>query len=54
VGFYEDRIVPHLVNWAMRNRRLHSYRERVTSAAEGRVSPFAAVLRFSPYFCAGK
>jgi ubiquinone/menaquinone biosynthesis C-methylase UbiE len=37
VGFYEDRIVPSLVNWAMRNRRLQPYRERVTSAAEGRV-----------------
>jgi ubiquinone/menaquinone biosynthesis C-methylase UbiE len=37
VGFYEDRIVPSLVNWAMRNRRLQPYRERVTSGAEGRV-----------------
>jgi len=37
VGFYADRIVPHLVNWAMRNQQLRPYRERVTSAAEGRV-----------------
>lgn len=37
MGFYEDRIVPSLVNWAMRNRRLRPYRERVISAAEGRV-----------------
>jgi ubiquinone/menaquinone biosynthesis C-methylase UbiE len=37
VGFYKDRIVPHLVHWAMRNRQLQPYRERVTSAAEGRV-----------------
>jgi ubiquinone/menaquinone biosynthesis C-methylase UbiE len=37
VGFYEDRIVPCLVSWAMRNRQLQPYRERVTSAAEGRV-----------------
>src|SRR5215470_5585677 len=37
MGFYEDRIVPHLVNWAMRNPQLQPYRERVTSAAEGRV-----------------
>jgi ubiquinone/menaquinone biosynthesis C-methylase UbiE len=37
MGFYTDRIVPHLVYWAMRNRQLQPYRERVTSAAEGRV-----------------
>jgi ubiquinone/menaquinone biosynthesis C-methylase UbiE len=37
VGFYEDRILPHLVNLTMRNRRLMPYRERVISAAEGRV-----------------
>jgi len=37
VGFYEDHILPHLVNLTMRNRRLVPYRERVISAAEGRV-----------------
>ena len=37
MSFYADRIVPHLVNLAMRNRRLLPYRERVISAAEGRV-----------------
>jgi ubiquinone/menaquinone biosynthesis C-methylase UbiE len=37
MGFYEDRILPHLINLAMRNRRLIPYRERVISAAEGRV-----------------
>lgn len=37
MGFYEDRILPHLVNLTMRNRRLVPYRERVMSAAEGRV-----------------
>jgi ubiquinone/menaquinone biosynthesis C-methylase UbiE len=37
VGFYQNRIVPHLVNWAMRNRQLRPYRERVTSTATGRV-----------------
>ena len=36
MGFYKDRIVPHLVYWAMRNQQLQPYRERVTSAAEGR------------------
>jgi ubiquinone/menaquinone biosynthesis C-methylase UbiE len=37
VGFYQNRIVPHLVNWAMGDRRFEPYRERVISAAEGRV-----------------
>jgi len=37
MGFYCDRVVPHLVNLTMRNRRLMPYRERVISAAEGRV-----------------
>lgn len=37
MGFYEQHIVPHLVNLAMRNRQLAPYRERVLSQAEGRV-----------------
>jgi ubiquinone/menaquinone biosynthesis C-methylase UbiE len=37
MGFYSDRVVPHLVHLAMRNRRLVSRRERVISAADGRV-----------------
>src|SRR5437764_15109349 len=37
VGLYEERILPHLVNLAMRNRRLIPYRERLISMAEGRV-----------------
>lgn len=37
MGFYDDCILPHLVNLAMRNRRLILYRERVIAAAEGRV-----------------
>ncbi len=37
MGFYQDRILPHLVNLAMRNRRLVPYRERVISATQGRV-----------------
>ena len=37
MGFYEERVLPHLVNLAMRNRRLMPYRERAISAAEGRV-----------------
>src|SRR5437867_11767930 len=37
MGFYQDHIVPHLVNLAMRNRELVPYRERIASLAEGRV-----------------
>ena len=37
MGFYQDRIVPHLVNLSMRNSRLAPYRERIASQAEGRV-----------------
>ena len=37
MSFYRDRVLPYLINLAMRNRRLLPYRERVLSAAEGRV-----------------
>jgi ubiquinone/menaquinone biosynthesis C-methylase UbiE len=37
MGFYDDHIVPHLVNLAMRNRQLAPYRERTLAQAEGRV-----------------
>lgn len=37
MGFYDERVVPHLINWAMRNRHLHPYRERLLSQARGRV-----------------
>ncbi len=37
MGFYRDRIVPHLVHLSMRNRQLLPRRERVVSAAAGRV-----------------
>jgi ubiquinone/menaquinone biosynthesis C-methylase UbiE len=37
MGFYQDRILPHLVNVSMRNSRLAPYRERIVSQAEGRI-----------------
>jgi len=37
MGFYEDRILPHLIASTMRHRELIPYRQRVISAAEGRV-----------------
>jgi len=37
VSFYNEHILPHLINLSMRNRELRPYRERVLSRAEGRV-----------------
>jgi hypothetical protein len=37
MGFYQNHIVPHLVNLAMRNCQLAPYRERIVRRAEGRV-----------------
>jgi len=37
MSFYDDYILPHLINLAMRNRELLPYRERVLSSARGRV-----------------
>jgi ubiquinone/menaquinone biosynthesis C-methylase UbiE len=35
--FYQDRVVPYLINLAMRNRQFAPYRERTMALAEGRV-----------------
>ena len=37
MGVYQEHIMPHLVNLAMRNRQLAPYRERTIRLAEGRV-----------------
>ncbi len=37
MSFYQERVLPHVINLAMRNRELLPYRERVISAAQGRV-----------------
>ena len=37
MGFYDARILPHLIDLSMRNRELRPYRERVISQAAGRV-----------------
>jgi hypothetical protein len=37
MGVYQEHIVPHLVNLAMRNRQLAPYRGRTIRLAEGRV-----------------
>lgn len=35
--FYDDRVLPYLVHWSMRQPALVAYRRRVLSAARGRV-----------------
>jgi hypothetical protein len=37
MGFYNDFILPRLINLAMRNKELRPFRERVIGAAEGGV-----------------
>jgi len=37
MGFYQDQIVPLLINLAMRHRKVAEYRGRVVPAAAGRV-----------------
>jgi len=37
MSFYDNHILPHLINLAMRNRELLPYRERVVSSARGKV-----------------
>ena len=37
MSIYNDHILPHVINLAMRNRELGPYRERVVSQARGRV-----------------
>jgi ubiquinone/menaquinone biosynthesis C-methylase UbiE len=37
MGFYQDQIVPLLINLAMRHRKVAEYRGRVVPAADGRV-----------------
>jgi len=37
MGFYNDRVLPHLLNLGMRNKDLVTYRRRLVPAAAGRV-----------------
>jgi ubiquinone/menaquinone biosynthesis C-methylase UbiE len=37
MGFYNNHILPHVINLAMRSRELDPYRRRVVSQAQGRV-----------------
>jgi ubiquinone/menaquinone biosynthesis C-methylase UbiE len=42
MGFYERMILPHLLDWAMRDRHLASYRSLALKAAEGLVLEIGA------------
>lgn len=42
MGIYHDRVVPHLINLAMRSGHLTPYRQRVVASAEGRVLEIGA------------
>ena len=37
MGFYNDALLPHLLDRSIRNGVLHEYRRRVVGAAAGRV-----------------
>ncbi len=37
MSFYQEHVLPYLLNLAMRNRELAAYRRRVVPAAAGRV-----------------
>ena len=37
MGFYDDHVLPHVINLAMRNRDLLPYRKRALAEADGRV-----------------
>src|ERR1700704_3725479 len=37
MGFYNDFILPRLINLAMRNKELRPFRDRVSGGGEGRV-----------------
>lgn len=37
MSFYQRRVLPHIINLAMRNRELRPYRARLLEKAEGRV-----------------
>ena len=39
MSFYDNHILPHVINLAMRNRELLQYRKRVIPAAQGRATP---------------
>ena len=37
MSLYQDRVLPYLIHWSMRQGNLATYRQRLVSAAEGRI-----------------
>src|SRR5712692_1152503 len=42
MSFYDQRVLPHLIHWSMRQATFEPYRRRVVSAARGRVLEIGA------------
>jgi ubiquinone/menaquinone biosynthesis C-methylase UbiE len=50
MGFYQDQIVPLLINASMRQKNLAAYRNRVISVAEGRVLEIGIGSGLKPFY----